>query len=302
MKKSIVVTGTSTGFGKLIVQTLAADGHQVFATMRGVAGKNKTYADDLASWAKENKVDVKVVEMDVTNDTSVEEAAKTILSISPKIDVVVNNAGVYAGGLDETFSVQDYKNIYEVNVFGVLRVVKAFLPAMRKAKSGLFIQVSSLMGRFVIPFSTVYTSSKWAVEAISEGLRYELAPMGIDSVIIQPGAFPTEIFSKHYTPEKQELTAEYHDTLPYLQTFGQKFQEMMAGEVPNKPQHVADAVKKVIDTPVGERPLRVPVDLMMANTAQPINETQANVQAGFLGYMGLGDLLVTKDHSVLENA
>jgi NAD(P)-dependent dehydrogenase (short-subunit alcohol dehydrogenase family) len=294
MKKSIVITGASSGFGKLMVETLSKDGHLVFATMRGVNGKNKSQADAIASWAIENKVDVHLVEMDVTNDESVHEAAKTILAKSATIDVVVNNAGIYGGGLDETFSVQDYKNIYEVNVFGVLRVVRAFLPAMRANKAGLFVQISSLMGRFVIPYAGAYTSSKWAVEAIAENLRYELAPFGIDSVIVEPGAFPTEIFTKMYQPENAAIATEYEPAMPYLQGFGKAFHEMMSGEVPNKPQQIADAVKILIDTPNGERPQRVPVDLMMGNPANTINDAQAQVQSNFLTQMGLVDLLHPK--------
>jgi NADP-dependent 3-hydroxy acid dehydrogenase YdfG len=297
MKKTIVVTGSSTGFGKLTVQTLAQDGHHVFATMRGVKGKNKVFADELNTWAKEKNVALEVVELDVTSDESVKNAATYINSKVAGIDVVVNNAGIYGGGLDEGYSVADYKNIYEVNVFGVLRVVRAFLPAMRKRNTGLFVQISSIMGRIVMPFAGAYTSSKWAVEAIAETLRYELAPEGIDSVIIQPGAFPTEIFSKVYHGENEAVTGEYTQTLPYLQGFYKAFTEMMSGEVPNKPQDIADAVKILVDTPAGKRPLRVTVDKMMTNTAVPINEAQHQVQAGFFGYMQLSDLLQTK-HSV----
>ncbi|MFM9838303.1 MAG: SDR family oxidoreductase [Cyclobacteriaceae bacterium] len=301
MKKSIVVTGSSSGFGKLTVQTLAKDGHRIFATMRGVNGKNKSLANDLTKWAKENNAAVEVVELDVTSDESVTKAAQYINGKVTGVDVVVNNAGIYGGGLDETYSVQDYKNIFEVNVFGVLRVVRAFLPAMRKRETGLFVQISSLMGRFVIPFNGAYTSSKWAVEAIAESLRYELAPQGIDSVIVQPGAFQTELFGKIYQPENSALTAEYTKTLPYYQSFGKTFGEMMSGEIPNKPQDVADAIKGLVDLKAGERPLRVAVDKMMANTATPINEAQAQVQAGFLGYMQLGDLLQTSNFELVEN-
>jgi NAD(P)-dependent dehydrogenase (short-subunit alcohol dehydrogenase family) len=205
MKKSVVVTGSSTGFGKLTVQTLAKDGHQVFATMRGVAGKNKAFADELTQWGKDHQLSVEVVELDVTSDESVINAAAHINAKVGAVDVVVNNAGIYGGGLDESYSVQDYKNIFEVNVFGVLRVVRAFLPAMRAKSTGLFVQISSVMGRIVIPFAGAYTSSKWAIEAVAESLRYELAPQGIDSVIVQPGAFPTEIFwLKDSSPSKSQ--------------------------------------------------------------------------------------------------
>lgn len=294
MKKSIVVTGSSTGFGKLTVQTLAKDGHQVFATMRGVAGKNKAFADELTRWGKDHQLSVEVVELDVTSDESVINAAAHINAKVGAVDVVVNNAGIYGGGLDESYSVQDYKNIFEVNVFGVLRVVRAFLPAMRAKGTGLFVQVSSVMGRIVIPFAGAYTSSKWAIEAVAESLRYELAPQGIDSVIVQPGAFPTEIFQKTYHPQHEGVTAEYTKTLPYLQGFYGAFTQMMSGDIPNKPQDVADAIKVLIDTPAGQRPIRVTVDKMMPNTAVPVNETQAQVQNGFLNYMQLGDLLQTK--------
>ena len=294
MKKTIVVTGSSTGFGKLTVQTLAQDGHHVFATMRGVTSKNKKFADELTAWAKEKNLAVEVVELDVTSDESVSRAAAYVNSKVSGVDVVVNNAGIYGGGLDESYSVQDYKNIFEVNVFGVLRVVRGFLPAMRKRETGLFVQISSVMGRIVMPFAGAYTSSKWAVEAIAETLRYELAPQGIDSVIVQPGAFPTEIFSKVYHPANEAVTAEYTKTQPYLQSFYNSFTAMMSGDVPNKPQDVADAIKALVDTPAGQRPLRVTVDKMMPNTAVPINETQGNVQAGFFGYLQLGDLLQTK--------
>jgi len=181
----------------------------------------------------------------------------------------------------------------------VLRVVRGFLPAMRKRNTGLFVQVSSIMGRIVIPFAGAYTASKWAIEAVAETLRYELAPQGIDSVIVQPGAFPTEIFSKVYHGENENVTAEYTQTQPYLQGFYNAFTQMMSGDVPNQPQDVADAIKKLIDTPAGERPLRVTVDKMMPNTAVPVNETQSKVQEGFFGYMQLGNLLQT--NSLVES-
>jgi NADP-dependent 3-hydroxy acid dehydrogenase YdfG len=253
----------------------------------------------LTQWASEKKVNLEVVELDVTSDESVSKATAYINQKTGGVDVVVNNAGIYGGGLDESFSVQDYKNIFEVNVFGVLRVVRGFLPAMRKRNTGLFVQISSVMGRIVMPFAGAYTSSKWAIEAVAETLRYELAPQGIDSVIVQPGAFPTEIFSKTYHGENESVTAEYTQTQPYLQGFYNAFTQMMSGDVPNQPQDVADAIKTLIDTPAGERPLRVTVDKMMPNTAVPVNETQAKVQEGFFGYMQLGNLLQT--NSIVES-
>jgi NADP-dependent 3-hydroxy acid dehydrogenase YdfG len=207
---------------------------------------------------------------------------------------VINNAGIYSGGVTESFSLGDFKNMFEVNVFGSLRVVNAFLPAMRKKGNGLFIQVSSVMGRFVIPFSAAYTSSKWAVEAIAESLRYELAPLGIDSVIVQPGGFQTEIFQKVNNPTNLSVLSEYGRTTEHLQNFGNAFNQMMSGEIPNKPQDVADAILKLILTPAGERPLRVTVDKMMNGLAESINEVQGKAQQGLLASFGLTELLQTK--------
>lgn len=298
MQKTILITGSSTGFGKLTAQTLAADGHKVFASMRGVNGKNAEHAASLNTWATENNADLTVIELDVTSDESVKQAVQTILSAAEGIDVVVNNAGIYGNGLHEGYTVEDYKAIFEVNVFGSVRVINEFLPLMRKQGSGLLIQISSVVGRVVFPFQGAYVASKFAVEAIAENLRYELAPLGIDSVIVQPGAFMTELFGKFYQPTNSAVYADYGAPLANYQRFGDTFTQMMMAEnMPNQPQHVADAIKKVIDTPVGERPLRVVVDEMMPGTAQPINDLSAQVQAGIMGALGLSELLQTKKES-----
>ena len=295
MSKTILITGTSTGFGKLAAKTLASQNFNVIATMRGVAGKNKSVADELRSWAKNEKAKLDVVELDVTSDESVSSAAKYVEQKYGSVDVVVNNAGTYGGGITESFSLADFKNMYEVNVFGSLRVVHAFLPAMRKKGQGLFIQVSSIMGRFVIPFTPAYTSSKWAVEAIAESLRYELAPLGIDSVIVQPGAFQTELFQKIAYPSNHSVLSEYGATAKHVENFSKTFTQMMTGEIPNQPQHVADAIVNLINTPAGQRPLRVTVDKMMTGLAEPINAIQEKVQEGLLASLGLSELVQTKN-------
>lgn len=299
MSKTILITGSSTGFGKLTAQTLAKSGHQVIATMRGVEGKNATAADELKTWAKQEGVTLEVIELDVTSDSSVSQAANYVEKNYRGIDAVINNAGIYGGGLTESYSLQDFKNIFEVNVFGSLRVVHAFLPAMRKQGSGLFVQVSSIMGRIVVPFSSAYTSSKWAIEAIAESLRYELAALGIDSVIVQPGAFPTEIFQKIYQPEFSSVTQEYGPAAVHLQNFSNTFSTMMSAEdLPNEPQHVADAILNLVNTPTGTRPLRVTVDKIMVGLAESINETQSQVQKGLLTNLGLAELLQTRNELV----
>lgn len=300
MRKTVVITGTSTGFGKITAQTLAKSGYDVVATMRAVAGKNKAAAEELVEWAGISNVSLEVVELDVTSDTSVQNAVASILERHSSIDVVINNAGIYSGGITESFSTNDFKRMYEVNVFGSLRVVNAILPAMRKSGNGLFVQISSIMGRFVLPFSAAYTSSKWAVEAIAESLRYDLAPLGIDSVIVQPGAFQTDIFQNAIQPENPTIAGQYAETSQLLQTFSTNFKALVSQDnLPNQPQDVASAILKLIETPAGQRPQRVVVDKMMNGLAEPVNEAQDKVQHGLLANLGLASLLQTRSESTV---
>ncbi len=296
ISKTVLITGSSTGFGWLTAQTLATAGNKVFASMRGVTGKNAANATALSTWANEHNVNLTVVELDVTSDESVEAAATKILSqTGDTLDVIVNNAGIYGLGVQESFTTRDYKNIFDVNVFGPARINNRFLPVLRKQGSGLIIQISSVVGRVVIPFQGVYTATKFAVEALAENLHYELAPLGIQSVIIQPGPFLTEVFGKLYQSENNSVFSEYGETATAYKNFGETFNQLMGGDdVPNQPQQIADAVKKLIDMPYSERPLRTTVDQMMQGTAQQLNDASQNVQEGLLNGLGLGGLLAAK--------
>ncbi len=293
MKQTILITGASTGFGKLTAQTLALGGHRVFATMRDIKGKNAQHAHHLKQWAKDNKAKLEVVELDVTSDNSVASAKEEIISLANgQLDVVINNAGIYGGGITESFTITDYKNFFEVNVFGSVRVANAFLPILRKQGSGLIVQISSVLGRVIIPFGGVYDATKFAVEAINESLHYELRPLGVDVSIVQPGPFPTEIFEKVFQPANQSVAAEYGLTTQLMGGFFEYFQKTMSDPaIPNKPQDVADAIAKLVETPHGKRPLRVVVDKIMGGTTEIINDTASKVQAGLLQNFGLNELV-----------
>lgn len=292
--KIILITGASTGFGYLTAKLLAEKGHTVYATMRDINGKNKAHKHALLDWAKSHQADLRVVELDVTLDKSVEEAKAIILSeTNGSIDVIINNAGIYGGGIQETFTIDDYKLFFDVNVFGGVRVNNAFLPILRAQGSGLIIQLSSTLGRTIIPFGGVYDATKWAVEALSENLAYELKPLGIDVAIVQPGPFPTEIFQKSFTPGNPSLIENYGKSTEIMMTLFNSIQLMMSDEnVPNKPQDVADAILNLVNTPQGQRPLRTVVDKMMGGVTEIINETAKQVQAGVLQNFGLGELKI----------
>jgi NAD(P)-dependent dehydrogenase (short-subunit alcohol dehydrogenase family) len=290
--KIILITGASTGFGNITAKLLAQQGHTVYATMRDTNGKNKPHKEALIDWAKEQRADIRVVELDVTSDQSVENAKKQILAeTNGIIDVIINNAGIYGGGIQEAFTVNDHKALFEVNVFGTVRVNNAFLPVLRKQGSGLIIQTSSVLGRIVIPFGGVYDATKWAVEALSENLAYELKPLGIDVAIVQPGVFPTELFQKFYNPGNPDVVAEYGKSAELLNTSSQTTTTMMADpNIPNKPEQVAEAIVKLVEMPNGTRPLRTVVDKMMGGITEIINETAKQVQAGVLQNFGLREL------------
>ena len=159
-----VITGTSSGFGFETARLLAAAGHRVYGTMRDSGGRNAEPAKRLAALA------VQIVELDVTDDGSVERGAAKILDESGHVDVLVNNAGSAYFGTTEAFTPKSFERQLATNVIGPFRVSRAFLPGMRANKSGLLIFISSIAGRFAIPFTGIYTASKWAIEGLAESL------------------------------------------------------------------------------------------------------------------------------------
>jgi NADP-dependent 3-hydroxy acid dehydrogenase YdfG len=290
--KKILITGASTGFGNITAKLLAQNGHTIYATMRDMNGRNNNHKQNLTEWANAEKVNLKVIELDVTSDESVEKAKKQILAeTNGSMDVIINNAGIYGGGIQEAFTINDYKALFEVNVFGSVRINNAFLPTLRKQKGGLIIQTSSVLGRIIIPFGGVYDATKWAVEALNENLAYELKPLGIDVAIVQPGVFPTELFQKFYNPGNPDVETEYGKSAELYHTASQSITTMIADpNFPNKPEQVAAAIVKLVEMPNGTRPLRTVVDKMTGGVAEIVNETAKQVQAGILQNFGLSEL------------
>jgi NAD(P)-dependent dehydrogenase (short-subunit alcohol dehydrogenase family) len=271
-QRTAVVTGASSGFGKLTAQAFAADGWRVYATMRNTAAGNAGSATDL------RKAGITVVELDVTSDASVDAAAKTILGEAGAVDVLVNNAGTGFFGYTEAFTPAAVEAQYATNVIGPLRVNRAFLPSMRAQKRGLVVYVSSVVGRFATPFGGIYTSSKWALEALAETASYELAPFGIDVAIIEPGAFMTEIFGKVARPDDADRAAAYSSLDEASAAFSAGLGEQAQGR---DPKEVADAILHVANLPAGSRPLRTTVPPNPGVDA--INAAVAPIQREILG-------------------
>ncbi|WP_078347680.1 SDR family oxidoreductase [Mucilaginibacter pedocola] len=191
MSKTILITGTSAGFGKLMVLELAKKGYNVAAAMRNVESKNAAAAAELDALPN-----VTVVEMDVTSTASVDAAVKRTIAKYGTIDVLVNNAGITGFGPLEAFSVEQMKRMFEVNLWGTVRGYLAVLPHMREKRSGLIINITSGLGLISAPYIAPYIGTKYAVEGMTESIRYEVKEFGIEAVTLQPGAFPTGITEK----------------------------------------------------------------------------------------------------------
>src|SRR5260221_2899245 len=163
--KTVLITGASTGFGGDPAETLTREGHRVFASFRDIAGRNKSHADALRA------KDIEVVELNVINNSSVESAVGNVLSQAGRIDVLINNAGIASAGVSEAFTPEQIRDLFEVNVFGVQRVLRAVLPTLRKQGDGLVINIGSILGRVTFPFFGLYGASKYAVEALTDSYR-----------------------------------------------------------------------------------------------------------------------------------
>ncbi len=284
LSKTIMITGCSTGFGYQAATHLAKKGHQVYATMRGTTGKNKQAATELRDFAKSNSLKLEVLELDVTSDESVKAAFTQI----PNVDVLINNAGVGFGGPIEAFSADQFSAQLDVNVIGTFRVAKAALPGMRARKSGLIIQVSSIAGRIAGPGFGVYHASKWALEGLSESMRYELASLGIDVVIVEPGPFSTNFFGNIVPALDEELAAAYKHVGEYFAGFGQKVHGAFEDEnAPTDPSIVVNVFEKLIDTPAGQRPIRTIAGMDFG--VQALNDSVDPIRKGILDELDISN-------------
>jgi NAD(P)-dependent dehydrogenase (short-subunit alcohol dehydrogenase family) len=264
MRRIIVVTGCSSGFGRQAAEDLARGGDCVYATMRGVAGKNAAIAKELSALAMSEKLDLRVLELDVSSTNSVDQAAARVLAESGAPDVLINNAGQLFTGITEAFSAEEFTRQLDVNVIGVHRANRAFLPAMRKRGTGLVINVSSIAGRMGVPFFGIYHASKWALEGYSMALRAELASSGIDVVLVQPGPFPTELFHTGPKPADSERRAESYPALvpKAFEDMGKAFEELFGqADAPTDPGLVVERMVELVAMKAGSRPFRNVVGL-----------------------------------------
>lgn len=283
--KTILITGCSSGFGFNAAKYLAEKGHYVIATMRNVSGKNSSSAKELEDFASSNKHKIDVLEMDVTSDESVKAAASQL----PTVDVLINNAGLGFGGAVEAFSSDAVLAQLDLNIVGTIRVAQAVLPGMRAQKSGLIIQVSSVAGRNAFPGFGIYNASKWGLEGLSEAMRYELAPHGIDVSIVEPGPFETKFLGNIVPAKDEEVAKAYEHVDQFMEGFVQNVGTMFADEnAPTDPMLVVKTYEDLINAEPGKRPLRTIAGLDFG--VQGLNDATEPFRKAGLAGLGLEDL------------
>lgn len=263
MKQVIVITGASSGFGRLSANALAKAGHIVYASMRGTKGRNAAQVADVERYAFENKVDLRAIELDVGVQASADAAIAQIVAEQGRLDVVMHNAGHMSFGPAEAFTPEQLAELYDVNVLSTQRVNRAALPQLRKQGRGLLVWVSSSSSAGgTPPFLAPYFAAKAGMDAMAVVYARELSRWGIETSIIVPGAFTggTNHFAHSGKPADQGRVAEY-EAGPYA-GFGEAIMKAFGAIVPPEADAslVADAIVEVVDTPFGQRPFRVHID------------------------------------------
>jgi NAD(P)-dependent dehydrogenase (short-subunit alcohol dehydrogenase family) len=282
MSKTILITGASSGFGRDTAETLFRAGHTVYASMRGTLGKNREAAEAL------RKLGLMTVELDVSDDASVEAGIKKVLAEAGKIDVLINNAGIGSAGVTEAFTPEQAKVVFGTNVVGLLRVTRAVLPSMRENRDGLIINIGSVLGRVTFPFFGIYGASKFAVEALTDSLRYEVSQLGVEVVEVQPSAYPTNFLTSIQMPAGTEVTKSYGEVGQIPDAMFKALMSKFEGKDAPNPHDVAEAIAKLVGQSKGSRATRTVVGASFGS--DKANEDVAPVQAKVVEYLGLSNL------------
>jgi len=293
MKQVIVITGASSGFGRLSANALANAGHTVYASMRDTAGRNAVQVAGVEKYAREHSVDLRAIELDVGSQGSVDAAVATIIAEQGRIDVVMHNAGHMVFGPAEAFTPEQFAELYDVNVLSTQRVNRAVLPQLRKQGKGLLLWVSSSSSAGgTPPYLAPYFAARAGMDAMAVVYARELSRWGIETSIIVPGAFTggTNHFAHAGSPADKARVSEY-EAGPYA-GFGDEIQKAFAAIVPPQADasSVADAIVRIVDTPFGKRPFRVHVDPSQdgADVAFAVID---RVRSEMLHRVGFSDLL-----------
>jgi NAD(P)-dependent dehydrogenase (short-subunit alcohol dehydrogenase family) len=271
MSTVVLITGASTGFGRDAAEKLARRGHRVFATMRDIKGRNAEHRESLEQLANREGLSLQVLELDVTDEGSVQDAVLAALRDTGQLDVVINNAGVAGIGVTEAFTPEQFQQMFDINFFGVVRVNRAVLPSMRRRRNGLLIHVSSGAGRVTVPAMAAYCASKFALEALADAYRFELSPFGIDSVLVEPGIYRTPIFDRLVTPADGECLASYDKAAAYADNVLGTFKAAISAPDAPGSDEVAETFVRLVEMAPSERPFRTVVSPPIRQLLEPYN-------------------------------
>lgn len=292
----IVITGASSGFGALAARALAHNGHIVYASMRETTGRNAPQVAEVARYADEHRVDLRTVELDVASSDSVDAGIARIIADNGRLDVVIHNAGHMSFGPAESFTPEQFAQLYDINVLSTQRVNRAALPQLRKQGKGLVIWVSSSSTRGgTPPYLSPYFAAKAAMDSLAVSYAAELTRWGIETSIIVPGAFTkgTNHFAHSGKPADQARADEYNNG-PYAGVPEQALQGLASLEPADADvADVARAIVDVIDTPFGSRPFRVHIDPSQ-DGAEIVNGVADRVRSEMFRRIGLEDLLTPR--------
>lgn len=271
-KRTVLITGTNTGFGNLMMRAVARAGFHAIGTMRDIAGRNREAADELRRLGETENLAIDLVEIDVVDDASVHRGVAEAVEMAGAIDVLVNNVGRGAFGVTEAFTLEQHRYCFEVNYFGALRMDRAVLPAMRARQSGQIVHISSGLGRLPFPFMGSYPPAKFALECYADAMAVELADFGVKVAVIEPGAYPTGAMHRSQTPDDADRVAAYGPVADRPgQMFGRIGQLLASDKAPDS-QEVADALLELLNTPPADWPARVVVDALARSVVDEFNE------------------------------
>ncbi|MDX2147607.1 MAG: SDR family NAD(P)-dependent oxidoreductase [Planctomycetota bacterium] len=293
--KCILVTGASSGFGLLMSKALARAGHRVYASMRGLRDKNVKASAEITSWATGEKVAIHPLELDILSDASCDRAVEEITAREGQIDVLINNAGMLVIGVSECFTPDQVLACLNTNVVGHFRVCRAVLPAMRAREDGLLIHIGSVTSRVISPFQGPYVAAKTAWDALAETIHYENARYGIDTVMVQPGAYTggTNHFAGAQRPADAARESQYSRITDVPAQLVSRLGSLVPEGARTDPDEVAEEVVKVVAQPKGSRPFRIVVD-PQRHGAEHVNAVAASVQHDFMRRMGIADMRVCR--------
>jgi len=253
MSKTILIIGAHGGLGRVVAETLAGAGHQVFAAMRDPTGRNRERANAL--WAQA----IDVVAVDPTDDGSIDRCVEAVRAKAGRIDVLITNPGESAIGVCEAFTADQALALFEANVIGLLRTLRAVLPTMRAASEGLVINIGSIIGRVGFPFLGLHGASMAAIDALTDAVREETAPFGVETVLIQCGVGRIAVTDTARRPDDAARLSSYGARGQVPVALGERFTAVSPEDEARDARAVASTVAALVDAARGRRPGRVVV-------------------------------------------